>query len=193
MDFFFFLLPILCYLFSCFFLFFCIFPCIWLLSFFVFHLLFFTFCIFLSFLCIQFSALYVFSPFTFDGNHLGDNVFFYRKTLPKAQRTRGLSSYLKITVLTKPSFRILTKIQLRNLNQTSAAKYWPNFSFKISAALQHQNLDQTLCSKSEQNKSLALWSNISFQTCNQWTQASLTSDACVQTSYFHPLAQMPAG
>ena len=81
------------------------------------------------------------------------------KTLPKAQRTRGLSSYHKITVcssqilntlqfqnldyaltlksqpsisnstkskvkiLTKLSFRILTKNQLRNLNETSAAKY----------------------------------------------------------------------
>ena len=98
-----------------------------------------------------------------------------KKTLPKAQRTRGLSSYHKITVhkswtyvlqfqnlnkaltsksqpsisistkskvkiLPKPSFRILTKIQLRNLNQTSAAKYWPDFSFKISPE-QLQNLD----------------------------------------------------
>ena len=45
---------------------------------------------------------------------------------------------------------MLTKIQLRNLNQTSTAKYWPNFSFKISPELQLQNLDQTLCSKSEQ-------------------------------------------
>ena len=33
--------------------------------------------------------------------------------------------------MTKPSFGILTKIQLRNLNQASAAKYWQNFSFKI--------------------------------------------------------------
>ena len=44
----------------------------------------------------------------------------------------------------------MTKIQLRNLNQTSAAKYWPNFSSKIPPELQLQNLDQTLCWKSEQ-------------------------------------------
>ena len=51
----------------------------------------------------------------------------------------------------------MTKIQLRNLNQTSAAKYWPNYSFKIRTKLQLQilpelqlqNLDQTLCSRSE--------------------------------------------
>ena len=47
----------------------------------------------------------------------------------------------------------LAKIQLRNLNQTSAAKYWPNFSFKILPELQLQNLDQTLCSKSDQKLS----------------------------------------
>ena len=55
--------------------------------------------------------------------------------------------------MTKPSFRIFTKIQLGNLNQTSAAKYWQNFSFKISPELQLQNLDQTLCSKSDQKLS----------------------------------------
>ena len=86
------------------------------------------------------------------------------QTLPKAQRTRGLSSYYKLLhkswsnyifrisnryhfqnlnqtwtsqlklnfqILTKPSFRISTKIQIHNLYKTSAAKYWPNFSFKI--------------------------------------------------------------
>ena len=49
-------------------------------------------------------------------------------------------------------FRISTMIHSAwyNLNQTSAAKYWPNFSFKISLELQLQNLNQTLCSKSEQ-------------------------------------------
>ena len=52
--------------------------------------------------------------------------------------------------MTKPSFRILTKIKLRNLNQTSAAKYWPNFSFKTSTELQTQTPDQNLCWKSEQ-------------------------------------------
>ena len=105
-----------------------------------------------------------------------------QKTLPKAERTRGLSSsfqsnllshitssntnvdqtssskyrpsiyfkILKFKILTKPSFSISIKIQLRNLCKTSAAKYWPNSSLKILPELQHQNLEQTLCSKSEQ-------------------------------------------
>ena len=55
---------------------------------------------------------------------------------------------LKFKILTKPSFRISTKIKLHNLNQASAAKYWS--SFKILPILQLQNIDQTLCSKSEQ-------------------------------------------
>jgi len=33
---------------------------------------------------------------------------------------------LKFKILTKPSFRISTKIQLHNLYKTSAVKYWPN-------------------------------------------------------------------
>ena len=53
-------------------------------------------------------------------------------------------------ILTKSSFRILTNIQFRNLNQTSAAKYWPNLSFRISPELQLQTPDQTLCWKSKQ-------------------------------------------
>ena len=47
----------------------------------------------------------------------------------------------------------MTKIRLCNLNQTSEAKYWSNFSFKISPELQPQSLDQTLCSKSKQKYS----------------------------------------
>ena len=50
---------------------------------------------------------------------------------------------LKLKILTKPSFRISTKIQLHNLYKTSAAKYWTNSSFKISPKLQFQNLDQS--------------------------------------------------
>ena len=37
----------------------------------------------------------------------------------------------KVKILTTPGLRILSDIQLRNLNQISAAKYWPNFSSKI--------------------------------------------------------------
>ena len=87
-----------------------------------------------------------------------------KETLPKAQRTRGLSSScqshiassntnfdrilsseswlsinktsasplnLKFKILTQPSFRISTKIQLHNLYKTSATKCWTSSSFKI--------------------------------------------------------------
>ena len=90
------------------------------------------------------------------------------ETLPKAQRTRGLSSYhklhtnldqisyfrisnryqfqnlnqrwtyrlkLNLEILTKPSFRISTKIQLHNLYKTSAAKCWTNSSSQINKLL----------------------------------------------------------
>ena len=123
------------------------------------------------------------------------------KTLTKAQRTRGLSSYHKITVhsskilnilqfpntdqalklksqpdisistkskvkiFTKPTFRILTKIQLRNLNykhqqqntdQTSASKSRLNFNFKILIKVlkvwtKVKIYDQTSASKSATN------------------------------------------
>ena len=99
------------------------------------------------------------------------------KTLPKAQRTRGLSSYYKLLhkswsnyifrisnryhfqnlnqtwtsqlklnfqILTKPSFKISTKIQIHNLYKTSAAKYQPNFSFKILAELNFKSLPNLL-------------------------------------------------
>ena len=43
----------------------------------------------------------------------------------------SISIESKVKILTKPSFIILTKTQFRNLNQISAAKYWPNFNFKL--------------------------------------------------------------
>jgi len=55
--------------------------------------------------------------------------------------------------MTKPSFRISTKIQLHNLYKTSVAKCWTNSTFKILSELQLQNFDQPLCSKSEQKLS----------------------------------------
>ena len=53
------------------------------------------------------------------------------KTLPKAQRTRGLSSYHKFLHKTWSTFvfRISTKHQLQNPNQTSASPQ--NLNFKI--------------------------------------------------------------
>ena len=121
------------------------------------------------------------------------------KTLPKAQRTQGLSSYhkflhkswsnlnfsiLKHRILTKASFRILTwpKIKLRYVNQKSAAKYQPNFSFKILPELQLQIL--TKISPQNLNKSFALWSNLSYQICNKLlpTRSFSSTSATVTTS-----------
>ena len=147
------------------------------------------------------------------------------KTLPKAQRTRGLSSScqshiassntnldrissseswlsinktsasplsLKFKILTKPSFRISTKIQLHNLYKTSAAKCWTNSSFKILPELQLQNLDQP-CAQSL-NKSLALRPNLSFQICNKLlpTRSSSLTSATVTTSTSFELASSHA-
>ena len=124
--------------------------------------------------------------------------YCWSKTLPKAQRTRGYSSAfqsnkilhkswlnskiqnLSWTSAFRPNFtfKILTK---HPLHQTSAAKYWPNFSFKSSLELQLQTLGQTLCSKSEQN--LALWPNLSSQICNKLpTRSSSSTSAKVATS-----------
>ena len=75
--------------------------------------------------------------------------------MPKAQRTRGLSSYYRISI----------KHQLQNFNQTSASQlnlklkswpnlaseYWPRFNFVTSSKHQRQNADQTSASKSRQN------------------------------------------
>ena len=120
-------------------------------------------------------------------------VASYIQTLPKAQRTRGLSSYhkswsnfifristkhhlqnlnqnLSFKILNKPSFRILTKIELHfnhmkhqqqnndqtkihlgfNILQNISRKELTKLQLQILPELQLQNLDQTFCSKSEQ-------------------------------------------
>ena len=87
---------------------------------------------------------------------------------------------LKFKILTKSSFRILTKIQLHNLYKTSAAKWWTNSSFKILPELQLQNLDQP-CAQSL-NKSLALWTNFSFQICNKLLPTRSLTPATVTAS-----------
>ena len=77
------------------------------------------------------------------------------KTLPKAQRTRGLSSYHKFLHISWSNliFRISTKHQLQNLNQTSASRLNLNFkiltkpSFRISTKIQPHNFNQTSAAK----------------------------------------------
>ena len=60
------------------------------------------------------------------------------KTLPKAQRTRGLSSYHRISI----------KHQLQNLNQTSASplnlnfKSWPNLASEYWSRFNFVNLNK---------------------------------------------------
>ena len=67
------------------------------------------------------------------------------KTLPKAKRTQGLSAFISSTAFgsywslvnqtlkSRPNFncKILTKIQLQNLDQTSASKSQLSFNFKM--------------------------------------------------------------
>ena len=71
----------------------------------------------------------------------------------------SISTKLKLKILTKPSLKILTNIQVRNLKQTSAAKYWPNSCFKISPELQLQNLEQVWTKN--------LRPNLSSHICNK--------------------------
>ena len=103
-----------------------------------------------------------------------------KKTLPKAQRTRGLSSYHKITVHKSwayYNFRISIKHLLQNLNQTSASRlnlklkswpnlaseYWPRFNFVTSTKHQQQNTDQTSASKSRLNFNYKILTSTSFE------------------------------
>ena len=80
----------------------------------------------------------------------------------KAQRTQGLNSFTKLTSFliisyhkflhkswSNFSLKILTKLQLQNLNQTSAPNSRLNLNFEILTELKLQNLDQNKCPKSE--------------------------------------------
>ena len=81
------------------------------------------------------------------------------QTLPKAQRTRGLSSYHKFKHKSNFIFRISTKHQLQNLNQTSASRLNLKFkiltkaSFRISTKIQLHNLYKTSAEKNSSCKS----------------------------------------
>ena len=61
--------------------------------------------------------------------------------------------------------RISTKIQLHNLYKTSATKYRPNSSFKFCLNFNFKILTKP-CAQSL-NKSLALWTILSYQICNK--------------------------
>ena len=72
---------------------------------------------------------------------------------------------LKFKILTQPSFRISTKIQLHNLYKTSAAKCWTSSSFKILLNFNFKILTNP-CAQSLK-KSLVLGPNVSSQICNK--------------------------
>ena len=72
------------------------------------------------------------------------NINNITKTLPKAQRTQGLSSAYQSYLFRsyhKMNTQILIKFYLRNLDQASNSKSQPNIS--ISTKLKIQNLVQT--------------------------------------------------
>ena len=62
-----------------------------------------------------------------------ENLRLYRKTLPKAQRTRGLSVLIKVTSLGHIT------ISYTNLDQISSSESLQSINFKIST--KHQHLD----------------------------------------------------
>ena len=105
------------------------------------------------------------------------------------QQTSASRLNLKFKILTKPGFRISTKIQLHYHFKTSAAKYWTNscfksclnFNFKILTKLIAQSL----------NKHLAFWPNLGFQICNKLLPTQ-SSSATVTTSTSFELASSHA-
>ena len=92
------------------------------------------------------------------------------KTLPKAQRTRGLSSAYQSNKFLHKSW---SNSKIQNLNQTSAFR--PNFNFKILTKHQlhnlnkpqQQNTDQTSVSKFRLNFNFKLLTNACAQSLNK--------------------------
>ena len=73
------------------------------------------------------------------------------KTLPKAQRTRGLSSYHKFTnldqiTISESWLSVNLKISTKHQHQHQASESWPRFNFITSTKHQQQNTDQTSAS-----------------------------------------------
>ena len=64
---------------------------------------------------------------------------------------------LKFKILTQPSFRISTKIQLHNLYKTSAAKCWTNSSFKILLNFNIKILTNPCAQRHHQATPLSSW------------------------------------
>ena len=100
------------------------------------------------------------------------------------QQTPVFRLNLKFKILTKPGFRISTKIQLHYLYKTSAAKYWTNSCFKSCLNFNFKILTNP-CAQSL-NKSLALWPNVSSQIIKMlpaWSSASTSATVTTSTSF----------
>ena len=99
---------------------------------------------------------------------------------------------LNFKILTTPSFRISTKIQLHSPYKTSAEKKWPNSCFNSCLNFNFKILTKP-CAQSW-NKSLAFWPNLSFQICNKLltTRSSSLTSATVTTSTSFELASSHA-
>ena len=113
-----------------------------------------------------------------------------KRQLQNLDQTPACQKSLKFEILTKPSFRISTEIQLHNIYKTSAAKYWPNTRLKILLELK---ILTKPCVQSL-NKSLALWPNIGIQICIKLlpTRSSSSTLATVITSTSFELASPQA-
>ena len=120
-------------------------------------------------------------------------------TLPKAQRTRGLSLYHKFKQKSWPNFisRISTKHQLQNHNETSASprklsfKILVKLSFRISTKIQLHNLYKTSAEKNWPNSSFT--SCLDFEICKNCCQhESRSSSATVTKSTSFELESLHA-
>ena len=102
---------------------------------------------------------------------------------------------LNFKILSKPSFKISTKIQLHNLYKSSATKYWQNSSFKSCLNFNFKIL--TYPYAQSLNKSLAFWPNLSFEIYNKLlptrsSSATVTVTVTVTTSTSFELASSHA-
>ena len=102
------------------------------------------------------------------------------------QQTSASQLNLKFKILSKPGFKISTKIQLHYLYKTSAAKYWPNSSFKSCLNFNFKILIKP-CAQSL-DKNLILWLNFSFPICTELSStcfiASTSATHCVTRPKF---------
>ena len=90
---------------------------------------------------------------------------------------------LEFKILTKPSFRISTKIQLHNLYKRSAVKCWTNSSFKTSATV-------TTLTSFELASSLDRFTSIKFT--KRYGASELVSDKHSQWSDSGPIKMYPS-